>query len=116
MKSATLIGALLGAALMAGCSGQAPNEMRATAVAPLGVPAAAEPGIGGPTPAQAAAVSARAKPVAAKPDDDDPGPPLEKHEITAMCWMKIDKQRLGSDAARTAAVDKCIAERKAGGR
>ena len=43
----------------------------------------------------------------------DPEPPKLMHELSAECWMKIDKMRVGIDQ-RAKAVDKCIDEKMKG--
>jgi hypothetical protein len=54
------------------------------------------------------------KPAAPKPAaaaaQEDPGPPLERHEVAGTCWMIADK-RGGSMDAKIKMVDQCIDER-----
>jgi hypothetical protein len=49
------------------------------------------------------------KPAAAAAPED-PGPPLERHEVAGTCWMIADK-RGGSMDAKIKMVDQCIDER-----
>lgn len=50
------------------------------------------------------------KPAAAAAAPEDPGPPLERHEVAGTCWMIADK-RGGSMDAKIKMVDQCIDER-----
>ena len=84
------------ALMLAGCASAPVPEMPAAADA-------AKP---------ADAKSADASP-SAKPENDDPGPPLEKHEAAAQCWMKLDRAG-GSLDARAKLVDKCIDDKMKG--
>lgn len=52
----------------------------------------------------------RPKPTAAAAAQEDPGPPLERHEVAGTCWMIADK-RGGSMDAKIKMVDQCIDER-----
>jgi hypothetical protein len=47
---------------------------------------------------------------AAAAPQDEPGPPLERHEVAGTCWMLADK-RGGSLDAKLKMVDKCIDDR-----
>ena len=69
----------------------------------------------GPTSEMPAAAVAAPQTAAAPVDEPDPPPPLEKHEVTARCWMKVDRSRADIDT-RTKLVDKCVAENMAKGK
>lgn len=106
LKSGTFAGVALAALLLAGC--QTASTTKSVAEM-LDAPA---PAVGGPlVTAQPDPDKPKSKPAAAAADDDDPNRPLEKHEIAAQCWMKVDKARIGNIDQRAQAVDKCVAER-----
>ena len=116
LKSTTFAAvAALAALVLAGCQTASTTKP----VAEMIDPPTAAPGATASAPSATAAVASAKpdeKPKRRGPmpsaDDDDPDRPLEKHEITAQCWMKIEKSRVGGgEAARTAAVDKCVTER-----
>ena len=85
----------IGALALAGCAASGPvNEMpAATAPAPAAQPATAEAPSSGPVNAE--------------------GLPLERHEASALCWMRYDRTP-GTLEAKAKLVDKCINDKMAG--